>query len=154
MYFIYLVLQVIQKTADVHAIHLGVVKLKGDGQSGLEQTFPILSPCKKRIVPTAGILVDYHIQLSVWQCRCADNHGILQRCALTGLGGLAGHLQVVGIELPDIFGIRDIAQGDSSFVIQHNHIDSQPFIAVQMFWLGQQIELFNAAGSLTDAPAQ
>ena len=64
----YFVLQVIQETAGLHAIHLGMVKLKGDGQSGLKQSFPILPPRKKRVVPTARKLVDNTIQFCVWQC--------------------------------------------------------------------------------------
>ena len=51
-------LESLKKLCGLSAIHLGVMKLEGDGQCGAPPMSFVSAPTKERVVVDAGVLVD------------------------------------------------------------------------------------------------
>ena len=64
----YFSLQQLQKHGALSAVHLDMMKLEGDGEHGLEQSFAILAPHHHRIAELICVLVHNAIKFGMHHC--------------------------------------------------------------------------------------
>ena len=89
------------------AIHLRVMKLKGDGQSIPEELFSVFSPYDERIVKNTAVHAHGAIQLRIDNGGGSDDHAARGEVSvLCGFGGPGGILQVIPVELIPVVGIK------------------------------------------------
>ena len=91
-------LQFFQEPGGVGAVHLGVMKLEGDGQGGLQPTFTIAAPGEEGIGKDAAVLIDDAVEFRARDSRCADDDGFIIQDVLTRLADGLCQMQVVGIK--------------------------------------------------------
>lgn len=135
------------------AIHLCVVKLEGNSQCTFPQTPFVFSPNQKRIVEHTAIHANRSIYLILCKGRRADNHAICQVMIPAAFSNLFRQSQVIGIELLQIIGERDIAGTDFTLPIGYNGADGKVVVLHQLPPYGKHIELFDVACRLSDTPA-
>ena len=70
-------LQFFQEAGGVLSVHLGVMKLEGDGERGLQPTFAITAPSQEGIVEDTAILVGDAVELRACDGRCAYDNGFI-----------------------------------------------------------------------------
>ena len=61
-------LKLFQEACGMSAVHLGVMELEGDGESGLPPSLAVFSPHDHGVAEFLGVLVDDGVELSL-------NHG-------------------------------------------------------------------------------
>ena len=61
------------------SVHLDVMELEGDRKRRLEASFTILAPHYHWIAELVCILVNYAVKLSLYHCRGAHYHVVLEK---------------------------------------------------------------------------
>ena len=72
------------------AVHLGMVKLKGDSQCPLPQMPLVFAPNEKRIIEHTAIHADSPVNLILGKGRRANYHPVRQVMILATFGNLPG----------------------------------------------------------------
>ena len=78
-------LQFFQESGGVRAVHLGVMKLEGDGQSHFEPMLAISAPGQEGIGVDAAVLVDDAVEFRASHCRRADYHRLIVNASRSSL---------------------------------------------------------------------
>ena len=103
------------------AVHLRMVKLKGDGHAAAEELFPVPAPDEERIVVYAAVHAHRPVDLRVQDGRCADDHAVLRQVPVdAGLRRPGGIGQVFPAEGSKIVRKMQIAGADLSGFVFHD----------------------------------
>ena len=135
------------------AVHLDMMELEGDRQSGLEQPLAILSPCQEGIIEDATVLVHDTVEFRLYHSRSANQHIAFERRGNTFAGTPGCLLQIISIELLQVLCECDVEEVETSLAVSHDAVDGKLVVVEQLATLRQHIELVNLAGCLTNAPA-
>ena len=93
-------MQFFQKLRRMAAVHLGVMELKGDGEPGFPEPFPVFSPNQKRIVVKTGVDIHCAVDVALGKGGGSDNHGLpAEIIGLAGIADLLRETQVVPLKL-------------------------------------------------------
>ncbi len=153
-YGVYCLLEFIEESGGVSAVHLHVVELEGDRQGGPQPALAVAAPHHHRIAELVGVLVDDTVEFGDRHRRCAYHHRIIYEGALARRAGRLCQIRIVLAELFQIICIQDVARVDATFFVVHYHVDGKPIVLIQFPLLRQQIELVHPTGNFADAPAQ
>lgn len=111
-------------------VHLRVVELKRDGQSGLEPRLAVTSPDYKRIVEDSAIHPDCTVYIVLSQCRSPDYDAVGDVVILTGLGNLSCQTKIIVIELIEVFAVWNITRADLPLRIGDYCIDCYRIVSI------------------------
>ena len=134
------------------AVHLYMMELETDRQSGLNQGFAVFAPHHHRVAEQVCVLVDDAVEFGLWHGRGADDHVVFKETALTFVGGFGGQFKVILVEVLQVVGKRNVARIDAAVAVGHNHVDGYSVVAEQFPFFGQDKEFLHFAGRLADAP--
>ena len=118
------------------AVHLYVMELETDGQSGLKQAFAVFSPHHHRIAKLVGVLIDDAVEFGLRHRRCADNHQVVERTVFAIVGGFRGQVEIIAVELLQIIGKWDVARVETALSILHNYVDGEAVVAEKFPFFG------------------
>ena len=125
-------LQFFQELGGVGTVHLGVMKLEGDGQGGLQPTFTIAAPGEEGIGKDAAVLIDDAVEFRARDSRCADDDGFIIQDVLTRLADGLCQMQVVGIKCLQIIGDGHVAETESALNVIRYYVDGHAVVFVQL----------------------
>ena len=112
------------------AVHLGMVKLEGDGQGRLQPTFAIAAPSQEGIVEDSAVLVDDAVELRACDGRGAHDDGFIVEDVLTGPADGLCQMHVVGIKLFQIVVDGHVAEAESALDVICYHVDGHAVIFI------------------------
>lgn len=134
-------------------VHLGTMKLEGNGQRRFQQAAPVSAPDEKRIVEYAIVHTNCTAYFILSQGGGSDDHAIHQIMVDAALCDLPGKLQVSAVEQRQIIGKRYIARANFPLPVHNDGVHSYLIVLHQFATHRQQIELFHAACRPADAIA-
>ena len=147
-------LQPVEEAPRLETVHLGVVELERDGQSGFEEPSAVFAPCQEGIGEQFGIDTRHTVNLAFRQRRSVNGHVfVAEKMVFVRVVHLTGQPQIVLVEPVNILRIRNIAEVGGTIRCLYNGVDRQTIVLPQMSTGRQRIEFLDTACCLSDAPA-
>lgn len=139
----------------VGTIHLGVMKLEGNGQIIPEQLPSISAPEQEGIVKNSAVHAHDAVQFGIRDGGSADdNAAFRQILILTAFCNLGGLLQVIFIERTQIIQKQEITGADFSCSVFDDGVDGNSIVLDQLIAYGEQVEFPNVSSSFSNAVVQ
>ena len=149
----YLLLEGVEKTGGMGAVHLRMMELERDGERRPEQPPPVSAPDHERIVENTAVHAHRTVDLILRQSGGADHHAVCQVVVLARFGHLPRKPQIVVVEPPQIVRKGNVARTHLAPPIDDDGIDGDRVVAHQLAADGKHIKLLDAGGRPADAPA-
>ena len=146
-------LQVVQEKGGVGSVHLGVVELEGNGEEGPEEVAAVFAPYHEGVVEYAAVHAHGSVYLVPGEGGSADDHAVGQVVVFASFCDLGRQAEIVGVELVQVIGERDVAGADFAPAVGDNRVDGDAVVLHQFTPHRKHPEFLDAACCTADAPA-
>lgn len=134
-------------------VHLRMMELERDCQCPFPQMPPVFSPNQKGVVEYSAVHPYRPVYFVLCKGGCPDDHAVRQVMIAATFGHLFCEPQVIGVELPQVRGERNVAGAYFTFLVGDYGIDGNMVVLYQFPADRQHVEFLDAACSLSDTPA-
>lgn len=134
-------------------VHLRVVELKRHAERRPEQPSAVLAPNQEGVVEYAAVHAHCAVNVVLRECRSANDHTVGQVVVRTRVRHLPRETHIVTVERRQVIGTGYVARTDLALPVEHNGIHGEGVVLHQPAVHGQEVELFDTAGSFADAIA-